>query len=410
MESPRRRFEARKGSVGKMFHSEAEPRAPGPGGCVCERRSADADRKGSENVIHTMKKTLARLLLGAALVPAGFAIAQDGGDAADGMEGAKDAVIVEMQTSMGQIVMELDAEKAPLSTANFLTYVEKGFYDGTIFHRVMPGFMIQGGGFTADMQQKQTDPPIKNEWKNGLKNVRGSVAMARTQIADSATSQFFINVVDNSMLDVARDGAAYAVFGTVVEGMDVVDKIKDVPTTTSGGHQAVPVTPVVIEKVTWKGPQTLDELKARANEMVAKERQEAAAASEKTLAEAIEYVKSMGGDVTKAVKSDTGLWYVDVTEGEGAQPSATNVVRVHYTGWLTNGQKFQSSRDNNQPVEFSLNRVVAGWKEGVSSMKVGGKRFLIVPPHLGYGARSPSPSIPPNSTLVFEVELLDIVS
>jgi len=120
-----------------------------------------------------------------------------------------------MQTTKGDIVLALDQDKAPISVANFLQYVDDGHYDGTIFHRVIAHFMIQGGGFTADMRQKSTRAPIKNEWKNGLKNTRGTVSMARTRIADSATCQFFINVVDNGFLDQPNDGAAYAVFGTV---------------------------------------------------------------------------------------------------------------------------------------------------------------------------------------------------
>jgi len=158
-------------------------------------------------------------------------------------------VYVTMTTSMGDIVIELNNEKAPLSTANFLSYVDKGFYEGTIFHRIIPNFMIQGGGFTADMSQKPTGPGVKNEWKNGLKNVRGSIAMARTAIADSGTSQFFINVVDNPFLDQPRDGAAYAVFGKVVSGMEVVDKIKAVPTGVKNGMPDVPTQTVEIKGV-----------------------------------------------------------------------------------------------------------------------------------------------------------------
>lgn len=150
----------------------------------------------------------------------------------------------------GDIILELNQTKAPLSTANFLEYVDAGHYNGTIFHRIIPGFMIQGGGFTPDMQQKKTRDPIKNEWQNGLKNQRGTIAMARTSVADSATSQFFINVVDNAGLDAPRDGAAYAVFGKVVAGMDVVDKIKAVPTSNKGMHQNVPSSPVTITTAT----------------------------------------------------------------------------------------------------------------------------------------------------------------
>lgn len=165
-------------------------------------------------------------------------------------EAKEKIVYVKMTTSMGDIVLELDGEKAPISVENFMNYVAKGHYDGTIFHRVMDDFMIQGGGFTVDLKQKQTDAPIKNEWKNGLKNKTGTIAMARTSVIDSATSQFFINVKDNDFLDMPRDGAAYAVFGKVVGGMDVVNKIKQVPTGIKDGMQNVPQTPVVIQKVT----------------------------------------------------------------------------------------------------------------------------------------------------------------
>ncbi len=157
---------------------------------------------------------------------------------------------VELVTSLGTIVLELDSAAAPITTENFVSYVEAGFYDGTIFHRVMPGFMAQGGGFTPDMKQKATNAPIKNEAGNGLKNLRGTVAMARTGVVDSATAQFFINLVDNSFLDHTANtpqGFGYAVFGKVVSGMDVVDAIAAVPTATVGQFQDVPQTPVVIE-------------------------------------------------------------------------------------------------------------------------------------------------------------------
>jgi peptidyl-prolyl cis-trans isomerase A (cyclophilin A) len=159
---------------------------------------------------------------------------------------------VKLATSAGDIVVELDAAKAPKTVDNFLQYVKAGHYDGTVFHRVIPNFMIQGGGMTPDMKEKATRAPIPLESKNGLKNVRGSVAMARTSVPDSATSQFFINVADNAFLDQAnsRDGNGYAVFGKVVEGMNVVDNIRTAPVTSAGMHQNVPVTPVIIKKAT----------------------------------------------------------------------------------------------------------------------------------------------------------------
>jgi cyclophilin family peptidyl-prolyl cis-trans isomerase len=157
--------------------------------------------------------------------------------------------MIKLHTNFGVIAIELDAEKAPLSSANFTRYVESGHYDGTIFHRVIPGFMIQGGGFTKDMQQKSTSAPIQNEAKNGLKNDTYTLAMARTSDPHSASSQFFINVKNNDFLNYpGQDGWGYAVFGKVVEGKDVVDKIKGVPTGNKGMHQNVPTEPVVIEK------------------------------------------------------------------------------------------------------------------------------------------------------------------
>jgi peptidyl-prolyl cis-trans isomerase A (cyclophilin A) len=160
-------------------------------------------------------------------------------------------VTVVMSTSQGDIDIELFADKAPISVSNFLAYVEAGFFDGTIFHRVIPGFMAQGGGFTEKMQQKPTRAPIANEATNGLKNERGTLAMARTSDINSATAQFFINVKDNDFLNHGRD-FGYAVFGRVSAGMDVVDKIVGVPTTTVGPFQNVPATPVVIKSAKRK--------------------------------------------------------------------------------------------------------------------------------------------------------------
>lgn len=158
---------------------------------------------------------------------------------------------VALKTSMGDIVLELDQEKAPKSVANFLQYVKSGYYKGTVFHRVIDGFMIQGGGFDKNMKQKATKAPVRNEAQNGLQNVTYSIAMARTGDPHSATAQFFINVGNNGALDYpGRDGFGYTVFGKVVSGMDVVDKIKAVPVADKGPHQNVPVTPVVIESAT----------------------------------------------------------------------------------------------------------------------------------------------------------------
>ena len=158
-----------------------------------------------------------------------------------------------METSMGTITLELNDEKSPETVKNFVDYATSGHYDGTIFHRVIDGFMIQGGGFTRNMDQKPTRAPIRNEAMNGLKNARGTIAMARTMVVDSATSQFFINLVDNDFLDFTSptpQGFGYAVFGVVTDGMDVVDAIAKVKTGFNGPHQNVPDEPIVIRKVT----------------------------------------------------------------------------------------------------------------------------------------------------------------
>jgi peptidyl-prolyl cis-trans isomerase B (cyclophilin B) len=159
---------------------------------------------------------------------------------------------VVMETSMGTVKIELFKDKAPISVRNFLSYVKDGYYDGLIFHRVIKSFMVQGGGLDVDMQPKKTKFAIKNEAANGLKNTRGTLAMARTSMVDSATSQFFINVVDNAFLDhtgKTPDRFGYAVFAQVIEGMDVMDKIRDVKTGNKGGHQDVPVEPVFINSI-----------------------------------------------------------------------------------------------------------------------------------------------------------------
>ena len=192
-----------------------------------------------------MQKTLTSLLtIGLALIFNVQAVAAE-----------TDKVRVHMQTSMGNIVLELDQAKAPVSVKNFLTYAQSGFYEGTIFHRVIDGFMIQGGGYDSRYNKKPTQPPIINEANNGLKNIRGSIAMARTGVIHSATAQFFINVKDNPALDHSDPtprGFGYAVFGQVVEGMDVVDKIRLVKTGagTPLPSRDVPKTPIVITKVT----------------------------------------------------------------------------------------------------------------------------------------------------------------
>ena len=323
---------------------------------------------------------------------------------------------VKMETSLGDIVLELDGEKAPVSTLNFIRYAQDKFYDGTIFHRVMKTFMIQGGGFTPEVDEKKEGvrPGIKNEWKNGLKNNKGTISMARLGgQPDSASAQFFINVVDNGRLDQAQpDGAGYAVFGKVVEGMETVDKIKDTAVKAHPkyqGGEVVPAEPVVIKTVTLVGEFDKAKIEASvaAGEAAEKEAEAKAKAEQETkLADVIK--KAEEESKSKVVKTESGLMYVDLKVGEGETPKTSDKVDVHYTGWLVDGTKFDSSVDRGTPFTFSLSGgVIKGWLEGVATMKVGGKRKLIIPPDLAYGKQA-KPKIPPDSTLVFDVELLGI--
>jgi peptidyl-prolyl cis-trans isomerase A (cyclophilin A) len=160
--------------------------------------------------------------------------------------------VVVMTTSMGDIEIELFEDKAPVTVKNFLQYADDGFYDNTIFHRVIKGFMVQGGGFTKDMQQKTTRAPIRNEADNGLRNLRGTLSMARTSVVDSATSQFFMNLVDNAFLDHGSRDFGYAVFAKITDGLDVLDLIGTVPTTSRMGHRDVPAEPVLINSIRRK--------------------------------------------------------------------------------------------------------------------------------------------------------------
>ena len=163
--------------------------------------------------------------------------------------------MIRFETSLGSFTIELFEKEAPLSTQNFLAYVDAGHFSDTVFHRVIPGFVIQGGGMTADMRQKATRAPIRNEADNGVKNRRGTLSMARTNDPHSATSQFFVNLVDNAFLDPGRGGAGYAVFGCVVEGMDVIDRIAQTKTGRRAGHDDVPVEPIVVKSASRVEPK-----------------------------------------------------------------------------------------------------------------------------------------------------------
>jgi FKBP-type peptidyl-prolyl cis-trans isomerase len=336
---------------------------------------------------------------------------------------------VKISTSLGDILVGLDAEKAPLTVENFTAYMDSNYYNGTVFHRVIKGFMIQGGGFTPEMDEKKEGlrAPIKNEGRNGLLNKRGTLAMARTSDLDSATSQFFINVVDNDRL--STFASPYTVFGKVLDeaSLAVVDKIANAPVAQHKKYVAktpsVPRDPIVINSITYAD----DASKAAAAGLAEKRRKatEEAEAKKKAVAEAAAKKKAEAeakapAETEKFIadweaknpgkkfqKTASGLYYAVVTEGTGPSPKPTDTVTVHYRGTKFNGEEFDSSYKRNKPTPFVLNQVIKGWTEGVGLMKVGGKSMLICPPSIAYGD-APEGHELKYDTLVFEVELLSI--
>lgn len=318
-------------------------------------------------------------------------------------------------TPVGNIVVELDADKAPVSVANFIRYAEADYYDGLIFHRVIKNFMIQGGGFTPAMDQRTEGLTygIKNEWQNGLKNAVGTIAMARLGgQPDSATAQFFINVVDNPNLDrPQRDGAGYAVFGKVVEGMDIVETIRNTEVVRHPKYPSrqpvTPKTPFLIKDVTISGDF---DRKAAMAKLDAWEKPLRDAEAKKA-AERKELMDKLAAEHGKTWEtSGSGLAWMTIVEGSGdSPPTPSTRVRVHYTGKFMDGTQFDSSRDRGEPAAFGLDRVIRGWTEGVGSMKVGERRLMIIPSELGYGSPG-TQGIPPDSPLFFDVELLEIIN
>ncbi len=325
---------------------------------------------------------------------------------------------VTFETSMGEMLIELNYEKAPISVENFVQYIEDGHYDGTVFHRVMSNFMIQGGGFTVDAEQKDVRDAIKNEWKNGLSNTKFSVAMARLgRQPDSATAQFFINVSDNAFLDQPRDGAGYAVFGEVIDGKDVVDAIRQVQTapkeTPNGAMNDWPVENVVIKKAQMLPEDEASKLRKERiaeRERIAKELAEADVKLwTDALAQAKELIASQGYDVSEGyMDTETGVWTLIVEKGNDVKPEPTDGVRVHYTGWFPNGKKFDSSRDRGAPMDHVANGFIAGWNDTLVKMGEGGRRFLVIPYDKAYGKAGRS-GIPPKAVLVFDMELVKVL-
>lgn len=353
-----------------------------------------------------IRSALAALVL--TLSPSGLAMAQEAGEQGETAE----PQYVLFTTTFGEILIELDTENAPITVDNFLQYVDSGHYDNTVFHRVMANFVIQGGGFDTDFNEKPTRDPIENEWQNGLRNVRGSLSMARLPGPDTATSQFFINVRDNASLDQARPqtgGAGYAVFGRVISGLDTVDLIRVQPTGTRGRMRDVPQTDVVLQQASRVPSDEVEDAKSLVRSTNQRVRERIA---QSQIQQAIGLLAEKGVSPDSVEQLPSGLLIADSVVGEGPQPeNNAATVKVDYYGWFVDGREFDSSHKRGIPAEFQLNKVVAGWTEGVSGMNVGGKRYLIVPPNLGYGTNgNPRAGIGPLDYLVFEVDLLAIPS
>ncbi len=325
---------------------------------------------------------------------------------------------VRIETTVGSFVLELNGEKAPTTVVNFIQYAEEGFYNGTIFHRVIPESVIQGGGYLPNLDRKVEGLRlgIPTEWANGLRNLQWTISMSRRSgLPNSATSQFQINMDDNPLFDSpGHDGVGYTVFGKVVDGFEAIAKIRDTKTTTSskygGTASTVPAVPIVIKSAKVIGAHDragLGSIAEKARSKLREEQAQAQAVRALILGDAITRIEQETG--SKLVTTDSGLMYVDLRVGDGPFPKPTDTISAQYTGWLIDGTQFQTSRHRDTPPEFRLVDAVPAWIEVIRTMKVGGKRKLIAPPELGYGPIGRPGVIPPSADLIFEIELLGIV-
>jgi len=312
--------------------------------------------------------------------------------------------VVQFETSLGSFELTLDAEAAPVTTMNFIDYIEDGYYEGTVFHRVVDTMMIQGGAFYATMHRKNDGlrEPIISEWNIGLKNTRWTVGMVRRPgVIDSAQSEFYINLIDHPALDTPTDGAGYTVFGRVTDGFDTIERIRETPVGThpryAGGRSAVvPKTPVLIREARVLEPLDRPAAIARAEELEELRKNR--------VARLIEQFEARGSG--KRVTSDSGLTYVDLVVGNGGVPHERSAVEVYYRGYFVDGVEFENAM--REPSLLRIPDLTEGLREGILTMAEGGVRAMIIPPELAYGSGGIPGKIPPNATLVFEVELLQV--
>lgn len=312
--------------------------------------------------------------------------------------------VVRVDTTLGSFSLTLDAKAAPLTVENFINYVESGFYRGLVFHRVVPGMMIQGGAYTPSLDRRTEGlrDPVFNEWDNGLRNRRLTIGMVRRPgVQDSSQNEFYINLIDHAALDRSEDGAGYCVFGAVTDGLDTIERIATAPVAAhpkyaSGRSAVVPATPITILGITTVVP--LDRESAQAE-----------AARQKDIREnrLAHFIKKMEKEAGRAaVKSESGLIYVDMVVGNGGVPAADSNVDVYYRGYYLTEVEFESQMDT--PALLQIPALNAGMREGLQSMREGGTRVLIIPPHLGYGSGGIPGKIAPDATLIFDVKLLEV--
>jgi FKBP-type peptidyl-prolyl cis-trans isomerase len=312
---------------------------------------------------------------------------------------------VKIVTSAGALVAELDAEEAPNTVLNFVQYLGDDFYAGTIFHRVLEGSMIQGGGYTPDMELKLLGlkPVIDGTWSSALPNARHTIAMIRGQgKGGSGSAQFYINLADNTYLDESPRRGRAAVFGKIVEGFETLDRIGRTPVAAhekyaDGRSAVVPVKPVVIESVRLL--TAYEPVKIQAAAMALKARLE-----NRVEARVAELEREHG---SQAVATDSGLHYIELVVGTGHSPVVGDEIEFHYRGTLLDGTEFESTYGKDAAVRAMAN-LIPGLREALSTMKEGGRRVAVIPPELGFRGDGIPGYIPPDAVLVFEIDLLAI--
>jgi cyclophilin family peptidyl-prolyl cis-trans isomerase len=311
---------------------------------------------------------------------------------------------VRIETTLGSYVIELNGEKAPATALNFLQFTQDGYYDGTVFHRVLADSMIQGGGYLPDMEQRalKRAPMFVDNWRSDLLNKRGTIGLIRGTGPHTAAAEFYINVVDNIRLDEARRKGLYSVFGRVVDGMEVVDRIAGVRVGphakyVDGQSAVVPLEPVVIQRAQVVGVF---------NPLPLQQSMYAARADQELKARAMLEQIALASD-RSVVTTESGLAYVDVIEGRGLTPALTDDIELNYEGKLVDGTIFETTFTE-EPTMRQPGKLVRGLQETLTSMKEGGRRTVAIPPEMAFGTDGIPGHIPPDSFIIFDIELLAI--